>query len=96
MGASKIAVSDAQELELPNLKQGQGAHAARDDNNAAEAPAAAGEAAQDECLNAPDEECSVCLTATGTAGQDIVASLPQAPVSVQCRVMLNCRRSESD
>ena len=24
MGASKIAVSDAQELELPNLKQGQG------------------------------------------------------------------------
>ena len=52
-----------QELDMPNLEQGQGRKRARQEDDAAKAPAVAGGAMQDEGLIAPDEECSVCLNA---------------------------------
>ena len=48
---------------MPNLEQGRGRKRAREDDGAAEAPAAEGEAAPDAGLIAPDEECAVCLNA---------------------------------
>ncbi len=58
-----MCVADAQELVMPNLEQGPGRKRVREEACAAEAPAAAGEAAPDKGLIAPDEECSVCLNA---------------------------------
>ena len=52
-----------QDLAIPDLWPGQGRKRARMESNAAEAPAVAAEAAPDEGLLAPDEECSVCLNA---------------------------------
>ena len=54
---------NVQELAMPNFEQGHRRKRVRREEDAGEPPATAGEAAPDEGLLAPDEECSVCLNA---------------------------------
>ena len=76
---------------MPDVRPGQRRKRAREEDNAAQAPATAGEAAPDEGLLAPDEECSVCLNAferptitpcshwfcrSASTGRDVLPCLP--------------------